>query len=63
MPETVSRATVVEADVALAAFQWWMSKRPQGWTLGQHIAEPLHGCTTREEMRLAQAISDWMRGE
>jgi hypothetical protein len=51
------------ANMALAAASraWWESRRPSGWTLEQHLAEPIAGCdSTAQERALAQAVAHWI---
>jgi hypothetical protein len=50
--------------LALAAGSraWWESRRLQGWTLEQHLADPTAGCDgTEEEQALAKAVAAWLR--
>jgi hypothetical protein len=49
--------------VALAAASraWWESRRPPGWTLEQHLADPTAGCDgTAQERALAEAVAHWV---
>jgi hypothetical protein len=47
--------------LAAAAKAWWESRRPQGWTLEQHLAEPTAGCSgTAQERALAEAVAHWV---
>lgn len=60
MPETVTQRTT-DADVTLAAFQWWMSKRPEGWTFSVHLAHPEQNCVGDAERRLALHVAGWLK--
>jgi hypothetical protein len=46
--------------VAKAAVAWWTQRRPRGWSLEQHLADPLVNCEGSHERRLAEAVSNWM---
>jgi hypothetical protein len=47
--------------LAAAASAWWESRRPDGWTLEQHLAEPIAGCNgTAQEVVLAEAVEHWV---
>jgi hypothetical protein len=57
-------ANTTTAMLALAAASraWWESRRLQGWTLEQHLADPTAGCDgTEEEQALAKAVAAWLR--
>lgn len=54
--------TKADAELALVAFQWWMEKRPSGWTIAQHLNDPAVNCSTPVECKLAHAVADWARG-
>jgi hypothetical protein len=58
---TSSTNTTVPMQLLAAASQaWWESRRPQGWTLEQHLADPTAGCnSTEEERALAEAVARW----
>lgn len=48
--------------VAAASKGWWESRRPQGWTLEQHLADPTAGCSgIVNDQALAQAVAGWLR--
>jgi hypothetical protein len=47
-------------DVILAAYQWWLSKRPEWWTEEQHVAAPTKHCVTAEERKLALQVVCWL---
>ena len=47
------------AAVTGAAVVWWVSRRPTHWTLEQHFNNPLTGCFSVHDKRLALAIKDW----
>lgn len=49
----------MENDLLEAAMAWWESKRPDGWTAERHLGEPLFGCTTEAEEKLARICADW----
>jgi hypothetical protein len=47
--------------LAAASTAWWESRRPPGWTLEQHLADPSAGCDgTVQERALAQAVAYWV---
>ena len=48
--------------LAAAARAWWEARRPEGWSLDQHLADPAAGCNDSEQERaLAQAVAHWVR--
>lgn len=48
--------------LAAASKAWWESRRPRGWTLEQHLADPTAGCSgTAQERALAEAVAYWIR--
>jgi hypothetical protein len=50
-------ATPLLALVA-ASTAWWESRRPPGWTLEQHVADPTAGCDgTAQERALAEVVA------
>jgi hypothetical protein len=50
--------TATMLALAAASKAWWESRRPQGWTLEQHLADPTVGCnSTKEERALAEAVA------
>lgn len=47
--------------LAAASQAWWESRRPPGWTLEQHLADPSAGGTgTAQERALAEAVAHWV---
>jgi hypothetical protein len=46
--------------VAEAAVAWWKERRPKGWSLEQHLADPMVNCGEDRERRLAGAVSKWV---
>jgi hypothetical protein len=42
------------------AWDWWRMKRPDDWTLAQHLADPTVNCVTREEELLGDAVAKWV---
>jgi hypothetical protein len=48
-------------DVAEAAAAWWKARRPSGWSLEQHLADPAVNCEGAREHQLAQAVASWLR--
>ena len=45
-----------------SARAWWEARRPEGWSLEQHLAEPAAGCSaSAQERALAQAVAYWLR--
>ena len=58
-----SAANTTTPILALAAASkaWWESRRPQGWTLEQHLADPTAGCVgAAQERALAEAVAHWV---
>lgn len=43
--------------VADAAVAWWMKRRPSGWSLEQHLADPVVNCDGHAEQQLAGAAA------
>jgi hypothetical protein len=61
---TISAVDTQAPVLALAAASkaWWESRRPQGWTFEQHLADPTAGCNgTADDQALAQAVAGWLR--
>jgi hypothetical protein len=62
-PQPPGRAGGVDAAVlqavAEAALAWWRSRRPRGWSLEQHLADPMVHCEGDHERRLAEAVARW----
>lgn len=57
----VNTTTLVLA-LAVASKAWWESRRPPGWTLEQHLADPSAGCSgTAQERALAASVAQWVR--
>jgi hypothetical protein len=55
-------STATMLAMAAASKAWWESRRPQGWTLEQHLADPTAGCDgTAAERSLAEAVAHWIR--
>ena len=46
--------------VAEAAVTWWTQRRPSGWSLEQHLADPAVNCEGGHERQLAQAAARWV---
>lgn len=47
-----------DMEVMRAAYQWWESRRPLGWGLGQHCANPTVNLHYASEKELAEALAD-----
>jgi hypothetical protein len=45
-----------EMVIARAA-NWWKHRRPIGWNLEQHLANPQVNCTTDAEAALARSVA------
>lgn len=52
-------AAVLQA-VAEAAVAWWIGRRPAGWSLAQHLADPAVNCEGDHERELAAAAARWI---
>jgi hypothetical protein len=50
-------------DVAEAAAAWWKARRPSGWSLEQHLADPAVNCEGAHERELAEAVASWSQGK
>jgi len=46
-------------SAADAAVTWWRAKKPKGWGVEKHLANPLVNCTTYREKLLARRASRW----
>ncbi|WP_028998180.1 hypothetical protein [Azohydromonas australica] len=46
--------------VAEAAAVWWMARRPDGWSLERHLADPTVHCEDDHERQLAAAAARWI---
>lgn len=56
------KTTAPMLALAAAAAAWWESRRPEGWSLEQHLAAPAAGCDGSEaERALAEAVGQWIR--
>jgi hypothetical protein len=51
--------TVVEK----AARAWWRAHRPIGWTVVDHLRQPIVNALTPREIRLAMAVASLIRME
>jgi hypothetical protein len=48
--------------LATAARQWWESSRSEGWSLEQHLATPVAGCSaSAQERALAATVAQWVK--
>jgi hypothetical protein len=48
--------------LAAAARSWWEARRPEGWSLEQHLADPAAGCSaSAQERALAATVAHWIR--
>jgi hypothetical protein len=57
VPLSTNTTTLILAFAA-ASIAWWGSRRPQGWTQEQYLAESAAGCdSTEEEQALAKATT------
>jgi hypothetical protein len=60
-PNSAGRADAAALHaVAEAAVVWWTEHRPSGWSLEQHLTDPLVNCEGSHERRLAEAVSKWV---
>lgn len=48
-----------QADIVIAAYEWWLSLRPEGWDESQHITNPWVNCATGYERHLARAVAEY----
>lgn len=52
-----------EAQLILAAADtavtWWRGKKPKGWSVTKHLANPLVNCVGYREKLLARRASRW----
>jgi len=44
-----------------AAIQWWLARRPVGWSEAQHLERPAINTTTPREAQLASAVAEFVR--
>jgi hypothetical protein len=49
------------SKIERAAYLWWLSKRPCGWTEKKHLEYFYVNTTWEKEERLAQAVADMCR--
>lgn len=49
--------------IIAAAYQWFRTKRPQSYTLEQHLANPAINTATDTEANIAIAVANMMRAE
>jgi hypothetical protein len=60
-PTSADTAAAPPLALAAASRAWWESRRPPGWTLEQHLADPTAGCNgTAQERALAEAVAHWV---
>lgn len=57
MPEAAPAILLAVADAAQA---WWASKRPNGWTVEQHLSNPRVNTSTPKEKNLAMKVAVWV---
>jgi hypothetical protein len=48
-------------EIADAAYNWWLRKRPCDFTLKNHLNNPIVNCTTDAESALANAVARGVR--
>lgn len=70
-PEMNRRQTVLDDVLALVgnspvsdvqSHMWWVRKRPDGWTLADHLRHPTVYCSTAEEKTRAVEAAKWIKG-
>lgn len=59
-PPKMTRQRALEATLLQAAETWWKGKRPQGWSLGQHLAQSTVNTCTTHEAALAEAVAAYL---
>jgi hypothetical protein len=47
------------ADIIIAAYEWWLGQRPEGWDESQHITNPWVNCANAYERHLARAVAEY----
>ena len=50
-----------ESEVIKKSIQWWVSKRPKGWSYFDHLADPTVNTGTRVENNLACSIGEMLK--
>lgn len=55
-PTTLGGCVVIEC-----AERWWRSRRPIGWTIDDHLAQPVVNCVDAAEIALARAVARGMK--
>ena len=43
-------------NIENAAVKWWHGKRPVGWGISEHLAQPCVNCSSAWETHLAETI-------
>ena len=55
--ELIKKLYETDEKVCRAACAWWDEKRPAGWSLEKHVADPTVNCSTGTEKELAIAVA------
>jgi hypothetical protein len=60
--ESIPGNSTASLLVLAAVSEAWWEGRPQGWTLEQHLADPIIGCNSTENVQaLAKAVAAGLR--
>lgn len=59
MSKPPPNAHLILLAVADSAVTWWRSKKPVGWGVEKHLANPLVNCVGYREKLLARRASRW----
>jgi hypothetical protein len=57
--EVIETEARVILDAADAAVTWWRGRKPIGWGIAKHLANPTINCPTYREKLLARRAARW----
>lgn len=52
----VASVEIVKSEIFIAAYEWWVARRPPHWDEARHITNPWVNCGSPEERNLARAV-------